>query len=114
MSLIELKRPIETEENKFLVIAVKYDLGGYNHFASKTDARGYKLYFSIKTIEDGWHKFTPTDGKNFKITIKEVKRQSKKTEEKIVDFIEEHKEELFEAFKEQDKNKCFEIIKSFK
>jgi hypothetical protein len=114
MSIITLKRPVETEEDKFFTIEVKYDLGGYNHFSTQTDARGYKVYFSIKTIKDGWQKYTPTDRKNFKITIKEVKRQTKKTEDRVVEFIKQHEEELFEALKEQDKNKCYDIIKSFK
>lgn len=75
-----------------LRIDVYYDLGGYNCFTYKSDARGY--YASFRPVER--HKTTYgfsesfTMFKGFKLKLREVARQSKKAEtESLSDFMAE-------------------------
>jgi hypothetical protein len=113
-TILELKREFKSDIGNTMVIELYYDLGGYNYFSEEYEPRGYKLSFTHAFIECGSKQIALTNNKNFRLLVKEAKRKSKKTGEKLIKEIEKHQDELFKAFSEDDKEKCFNIIKNLK
>jgi len=90
-----------------------YKLGGYNCFNGNKEPRGFRIIFSkfIETVSDDgtvWTESMPMDPDNMVFFVKEAKKFSKKQEDRINDWIEENKEELFKLyFDERDSLSSF-------
>lgn len=95
-----MKKFIELKENEtrnnFLKIETAYNLGGYNVFTHKAEARGY--YLSVSPVERStregitFESYTAFSG--VKIYLLEVTRKSKKAEERAEQLAAEHENEL--------------------
>lgn len=84
--------PSDTKENT-LCLTIGYSLGGYNWYNGDSERRGYYLYCSpcnreTKKLNDGKEYTTVTEtlGKGAKVLLKEVTRQSKKSETEAVEI----------------------------
>ena len=95
----------------YMIIKANYRLGGINHFGNKIEERGYEISFSTKEIHDSWERYSPASGENFRIFVKPAKRYSDKAFKKIEDFIEANKKALFNAYKNNDRDEIFKILK---
>ena len=95
------------ENNKYMEIEVKYDEGS-EVFNNK---RGYYIFFTRVTYENGFKKFEPRSDTNYKICIKEVKRFSNKQMEKIIDYVNYNKDEFFEYYNLNGITEIFLLLK---
>jgi len=108
--ILELKREFKSEIGNTMLIELYYDLGGYNYFSGENEARGYRLSFT-HAFMDGYSKqISPMNNKNFRVLVKEVKRKSKKTEEKLIQQVKKYEDELFDAFSKDEKDIILDII----
>jgi len=98
------------EGNKFMEIEIKYDEGS----EYMNTRRGYYIFFTHIVVEDGFKRFIPMDGVNFKMCVKEVKRFGKKQMKNIVDFMLLHKDKFFNLYKVQDRELIVKLLKEIK
>ena len=112
----EILIPLE-EENQYLALETRYQLGGQNWGTGKSEKRGIYLNFTKQTIthNDG---FTSTQTSlyapgNYKIFIKELSRKSDKKLKEFHDYVEKSKDVLFEAWKTDDTEKIFRVIRYY-
>lgn len=95
-----MKKFIAVKENSskttHLKIEVYYNLGGYNCFTHKTDARGYYLSVSPVTRydRDGVQFESYTAFSGVKMCLLEVSRKSKKAEENAHKLAEQNENDL--------------------
>jgi len=94
-----------TTKNDFTYeIKADYEAGGMNYFSGVDKKRGYRVCFNKYTVEyfnDGMSsmkKIVPRDPDNFIVFIKPAKRFSQKQKEKIDDWVEANKDELFRLY----------------
>ncbi len=58
----ELKLLKTTEENGYIVVKLRYDIGGMNYFTGEQSGRGYYLSVSPETRENGCTSFVLFSG----------------------------------------------------
>ena len=99
---IELDTSVSTEN--VLRLEVDYSLGGHNWYNGSSERRGYYLYCSpcnrqTKKLNNGKEYTTVTEtlGKGAKILLKEVTRQSKKSEAEAISIAAEKEVMLIET-----------------
>jgi len=113
MRKYELKRKMI--DDKYMCLKVSFAYGGMNYANYKRESKGIYLHFTEEVIkqEDGYstRSFEPFNNKNFKILIEELPRKSTKKVEKAFERIELIQDDLFNAYSEDDKQKCFELIR---
>ena len=103
----------QKEDEKWMKIEIFYSLGGMNYFYGKSEPRGYSVSFTTVERGEDFEKYAPMSDENFRIFIKEVKRKSKKTERELIEFIGSIIEELFELYKENNKEEIFNKLREF-
>ena len=103
----------QKENGLWMKIKILYSLGGINYFYGKSEPRGYGVSFITVEKGEDFEKYAPMSDENFRIFIKEVKRKSKKTERELIDFVGSIIEELFELYKEDNKEEIFNKLKEF-
>ena len=113
----EILIPLE-EENEYLAIETRYQLGGQNWGTGKSEKRGIYLNFTKQTITHS-NGFTSTQTSlyapgNYKIFIKELKRKSDKQMLAFHNYVKSIKEELFVAWKDDNTEEIFRLINIFK
>jgi len=96
---------------KRLEIEVYYSKGGMNYFNGRVEKRGIYASFTQVEVEDGWKKYSPMCSCNYKILIKEMKRNSSKKLMEIAEKVGEHKKELVELYEEKNPAKIAELLK---
>ena len=112
----EILIPLE-EENKYLELETRYQLGGQNWGTGKSEKRGIYLNFTRQTkIQREGYVSTQTTlyaKGNYKIFIKELSRRSEKKIKEFHDYVEQSKDILYEAWKTDDTEKIFRIIRYY-
>ena len=110
--LIQLEK-----ENEHLALETRYQLGGQNWGTGNLEKRGIYLNFTKQTIEqrDGYIStqtslYAPG---NYKIFIKELTRKSDKQLLAFHAYVEQSKDILYEAWKNDDTEKIFRIIRYY-
>ena len=99
-----MKQYLKTnKENTQIKIELNYSKGGINYFSGKNELRGYYLHMQPvqrETRENGIiiEQYTPAKG--YKALILETKRQSDKSYKTALEMIEETKQRMIEAIKE--------------
>ena len=113
----EILIPLE-EENQYLALETRYQLGGMNWGTGIPEKRGIYLDFSKQTIthKDG---FTSTQTSlyvlgNYKIFIKELTRKQDKQLLAFHNYVKSIQEELFVAWKDDNTEEIFRLINIFK
>ena len=113
----EILIPLE-EENQYLVLKTRYQLGGQNWGTGKSEKRGIYLNFTKETHHqrDGYVStqtslYAPG---NYKIFIKELKRKSDKQMLAFHNYVKSIKEELFVAWHNDNTEEIFRLINIFK
>ena len=113
----EILIPLENE-NEYLALETRYQLGGTNWGTGKSEKRGIYLNFTKQTIthNDG---FTSTQTAlyapgNYKIFIKELTRKSDKQILAFHNYVKSIKEELFVAWNNDNTEEIFRLINIFK
>ena len=106
------------EENEYLALETRYQLGGQNWGTGNNEKRGIYLNFTKQTIthNDG---FTSTQTSlyvlgNYKIFIKELTRKSDKQMLAFHNYVKSIQEELFVAWKDDNTEEIFRLINIFK
>jgi len=91
-------------------IEVCYSIGGRNFFDGSMERRGIYIFFT--TVEKGkcCESYRPMSSKNFKILAVELNRFSNKKQQMIVDWVQAHKDELFDLYVKQDKTRLFKLV----
>ena len=112
-TILELTKEFNSDIGNTMFLALNYDLGGINYYSTKVEPRGYRLSFTHAYYNNGVKEVRPTDNKNFRIFIKEVKRKSNKLEARLSKEVIKHQEELFDAFSKDDKEEVINIINKF-
>lgn len=109
-----MEKYINIKENNFLKIKVSHRAGGDNVFHGTTEKRGVQVSFT--SIEkDGYvERFVPMDGVNFRILALEYKRKSQKKIKLVEDFVEKNTKELFELWKNRDKDSIIRKFETFR
>ena len=112
----EILIPLE-EENQYLALETRYQLGGQNWGTGNNEKRGIYLNFTRQTHHqrDGYVStqtslYAPG---NYKIFIKELSRKSDKKLKEFHDYVEQSKDILYEAWKTDDTEKIFRIIRYY-
>ena len=112
----EILIPLE-EENQYLALETRYQLGGINWGTGNPEKRGIYLIFTKQTKikKDG---FTSTQTSlyapgNYKIFIKELSRRSEKKIKEFHDYVEQSKDILFKAWKNDDTETIFRVIRYY-
>ena len=112
----EILIPLE-EENEYLALETRYQLGGQNWGTGKSEKRGIYLNFTRQTkIQRDGYTSTQTTlyaKGNYKIFIKELSRRSEKKIKEFHDYVEQSKDILYEAWKTDDTEKIFRIIRYY-
>ena len=112
----EILIPLE-EENSYLAIETRYQLGGMNWGTGNPEKRGIYLNFTRQTHRqiDGYTSIeTILFAKgNYKIFIKELTRKSDKKLKEFHAYVEQSKDVLLEAWKNDDAEKIFRIIRYY-
>lgn len=83
---------VKNEDNKFLKAEIYYSLGGYNHFTSKMENRGY--YISVLPVEKAGRLESYTSFTGLKQNILQCERKSKKRLEEAVAYFEKYIDEF--------------------
>ena len=111
--LIQLEK-----ENEYLALETRYQLGGQNWGTGNLEKRGIYLNFTKQTIEqrDG---YTSTQTSlyapgNYKIFIKELTRKSDKQMTLFHEYIKSIKDDLFKAWKDDNTEEIFRLIRIYK
>ena len=104
-------------ENEYLALETRYQLGGQNWGTGKSEKRGIYLNFTRQTkIQRDGYVSTQTTlyaPGNYKIFIKELTRKSDKKIKEFHDYVEQSKDILYEAWKTDDTEKIFRIIRYY-
>ena len=112
----EILIPLE-EKNQYLSLETRYQLGGQNWLTGKSEKRGIYLNFTKQTkIQIDGYVSTETTlyaKGNYKIFIKELSRKSDKKLKEFHDYVEQSKDVLFEAWKNDDTEKIFRVIRYY-
>ena len=112
----EILIPLE-EENQYLALETRYQLCGMNWGTGKPEKRGIYLNFTKQTkIQRDGYVSTQTSlyaPGNYKIFIKELSRRSEKKIKEFHDYVEQSKDVLFEAWKNDDTEKIFRVIRYY-
>lgn len=112
----EILIPLE-EENKYLALETRYQLGG-NWGTGKYEKRGIYLNFTRQTkIQRDGYVSTQTSlyaPGNYKIFIKELTRKSDKQMLAFHNYVKSIKEELFVAWKNDNTEEILRLINIFK
>ena len=87
-------------KNQFLEIKLDYRHGGWNYWYGVKEKRGYELIFSLIRKNGKLKIIAPLDGVNFRILVKEAKRYSSKTIEKLEQVLKQNQQELLEAYEQ--------------
>lgn len=113
----EILIPLE-EENQYLALETRYQLGGQNWGTGKSEKRGIYLNLTkqIITHNDG---FTSTQTAlyapgNYKIFIKELTRKSDKQILAFHNYVKSIQEELFVAWHNDNTEEIFRLIRLYK
>ena len=113
----EILIPLE-EENEYLALETRYQIGGQNWGTGKSEKRGIYLNFTRQTkIQRDGYVSTQTTlyaKGNYKIFIKELTRKSEKKIKEFHDYVKSIKEELFVAWKDDNTEEIFRLINIFK
>lgn len=112
----EILIPLE-EENQYLALETRYQLGGQNWGTGNNEKRGIYLNFTKQTKiqRDGYTSvetslYAPC---NYKIFIKELTRKSDKQILAFHNYVKAIQEELFVAWKNDDTEEIFRLINIF-
>ena len=112
----EILIPLE-EENQYLALETRYQLGGQNWGTGQSEKRGIYLNFTKQTIthNDGYvsTKTALYAPGNYKIFIKELSRRSEKKIKEFHDYVEQSKDVLFKAWKNDDTETIFRVIRYY-
>ena len=112
----EILIPLE-EENQYLALETRYQLGGQNWGTGNNEKRGIYLNFTRQTKiqRDGYvsTQISLYAKGNYKIFIKELSRRSEKKIKEFHDYVEQSKDILYEAWKTDDTEKIFRIIRYY-
>lgn len=113
----EILIPLENE-NEYLALETRYQLGGTNWGTGKSEKRGIYLSFTKKTITHN-NGFTSNQTSlyvlgNYKIFIKELTRKSDKQMLAFHNYVKSIQEELFVAWKDDNTEEIFRLINIFK
>ena len=112
----EILIPLE-EENQYLALETRYQLGGMNWGTGNPEKWGIYLNFTKQTkIQKDGYVSTQTSlyaPGNYKIFIKELSRRSDKKLKEFHDYVEQSKDILFEAWKNDDIEKIFRVIRYY-
>lgn len=113
----EILIPLE-EENQYLALETRYQLGGQNWGTGNNEKRGIYLNFTRQTkIQRDGYVSTQTSlyaPGNYKIFIKELTRKSDKQLLAFHNYVKSIKEELFVAWKDDNTEEIFRLINIFK
>ena len=106
------------EENQYLALETRYQLGGTNWGTGIQEKRGFYLSFTKQTnIQRDGYVSTQTSlyvlG-NYKIFIKELTRKSDKQILAFHNYVKSIQEELFVAWKDDNIEEIFRLINIFK
>jgi hypothetical protein len=97
--------PIESANATHLEVKVEYNLGGMNYFSYQNEARGY--YASVSPVTVGEHTISYSAFSGVKVLLLEVKKRSKKSEEKAVAlFTPELEQQLSDRVLGKDRQKA--------
>ena len=106
------------EENQYLALETRYQLGGQNWGTGNNEKRGIYLNFTKQTHHqrDG---YTSVETSlyvlgNYKIFIKELTRKSDKQILAFHNYVKSIQEELFVAWKDDNTEEIFRLINIFK
>lgn len=109
----EILIPLE-DENQYLALETRYQLGGMNWGTGNPEKRGIYLNFTRQTHRqrDGYTSIETTlfAKGNYKIFIKELSRRSEKKLKEFHDYVEQSKDILFKAWKNDDTETIFRVI----
>ena len=112
----EILIPTE-EKNIYLALETRYQLGGQNWGTGKNEKRGIYLNFTKQTkIYHEGYVSTQTSlyaPGNYKIFIKELTRKSDKKLKEFHEYVEQSKDILLEAWKNDDTEKIFRILRYY-
>ena len=112
----EILIPLE-EENQYLALETRYQLGGMNWGTGNPEKRGIYLNFTKQTkIQKDGYVSTQTSlyaQGNYKIFIKELSRRSEKKIKEFHDYVEQSKDILFKAWKNDDTETIFRVIRYY-
>ena len=112
----EILIPLE-EENQYLALETRYQLGGQNLGTGQSEKRGIYLNFTKQTkIQRDGYVSTKTAlyaPGNYKIFIKELSRRSEKKIKEFHDYVEQSKDVLFKAWKNDDTETIFRVIRYY-
>lgn len=113
----EILIPLE-EENQYLALETRYQLGGQNWGTGNNEKRGIYLNFTKQTITHN-NGFTSTQTSlyvlgNYKIFIKELTRKSDKQILAFHNYVKSIQEELFVAWKDDNTEEILRLINIFK
>ena len=113
----EILIPLE-EENQYLALETRYQLGGMNWGTGNPEKRGIYLNFTKQTkIQKDGYASTQTSlyaPGNYKIFIKELSRKSDKQLLAFHNYVKSIQEELFVAWKDDNHEEIFRLINIFK
>jgi hypothetical protein len=112
----EILIPLE-EDNTYLALETRYQLGGTNYFNGNSEKRGIYLNFTKQTKiqRDGYISTQTTifEKGNYKIFIQELTRKSEKRVKEFHQYVDSIKDELYKAWKDNDINEIFRLIKLY-
>lgn len=112
----EILIPLE-EENQYLALETRYQSCGMNWGTGKPEKRGIYLNFTKQTkIQRDGCVSTQTSlyaPDNYKIFIKELSRKSDKKLKEFHAYVEQSKDILYEAWKNDDIEKIFRVIRYY-
>ncbi len=113
----EILIPLE-EENKYLALETRYQLGGQNCGTGNNEKWGIYLNFTKQTkIKRDGYVSTQTSlyaQGNYKIFIKELSRKQDKQLLAFHNYVKSIQEELFVAWKNNNTEEIFRLINIFK
>lgn len=84
----EIKLLKTTKENQYVVITLRYDIGGMNFFTYQNEPRGYYLSVCPEERADGWRKFGAFTG------IKHLLKPAARFSQKELDTLEVPQEQI--------------------
>ena len=107
-------RQLLTEPNIYMDITVYHKDGGTNYFYNKQELKGIEVSFKQVEVDGCSTKYTPTDNTNFRIFIYEYKRKNQKKLDQANFFIQTHRDQLFDMYRELDRDSILQLLSTFK
>lgn len=94
------------EDATHIKVSASYQLGGWNPFTHKEEKRGIYVSFTpVKRLpRDGYHMEMYTAFTGIKMCVKELKRNSRKSEEEVWSILQESIEMLVSMFEDGRKD----------